>query len=351
MAQVLKRVRLFNPAKKKRKLSPLQKLFFGSKRQRAAVANSGKARKVKAGRRTPKRRKRRLRNVGEILTISLPGLNPGTRKRRKTKATMPKRRRRTYKRVANSSRRRTRRNYGTKTGRAWSQYGNSRRLYRGHIASASEVREAKGTRKRRKNPGTKRRRNYTMARRRRYTRRRRTVMSNPMRRRRRYNPSRRRRVVHHRRHRRSNPGFMSGGGTVMKIAGVIGGAALTKIISDRIPVSGFMSYVTTGIVATLQGKLVGKITKNAALGNNMMTGGFLYLALKVLGDYVPSLRLPFGLNGMGMLGPSSFYTPQVPMNGSMGSFQLPPIVARAIASVPVQTGMHGLAQRRTGRMR
>src|ERR1035437_9434757 len=84
--------RLVNPGK--RKLSPLQKLFFGSKRQRAAVKrNAGKKR---AGKRfrlgygsmaqlrekvvsSAKRRKKR--NVGSIITVWPKGhSNPGRKR-------------------------------------------------------------------------------------------------------------------------------------------------------------------------------------------------------------------------------------------------------------------------------
>lgn len=114
MPKVMKRVRLINPAKRKanpkKRLSPLQKLFFGSKRQRSAVAKtlgrrksnpSWKAHKKAAkamgtykrdseltkynrtalafkkhlGFTSTTRRKKRKPNVGQILAIT-PLINP-----------------------------------------------------------------------------------------------------------------------------------------------------------------------------------------------------------------------------------------------------------------------------------
>src|ERR1035437_6578847 len=109
MATISKVRRLTNPGRRrrngiggtiKRKLSPLQKMFFGSKRQRAAVArNSGSKSKLfkrslsrqhKAGKRpatedAQNRYKRqtstaryRKRNVGSIITVWPKGhSNPG----------------------------------------------------------------------------------------------------------------------------------------------------------------------------------------------------------------------------------------------------------------------------------
>ena len=159
--------------------------------------------------------------------------------------------------------------------------------------------------------------------------------------------------------RRRNPGFTSGmGGNFGKAIGIIGGALVTKIASGMLPSSlttGVLGYLSIGIIALLQGKAIGKILKNPSLGNDMATGGYVYLALKIAGDYFPSLGLPFSLSGMGLIGGSSFYTPQVNQPGSMGQFILPAAVAGAIPPAVVGGGMKGLgagtSMRRVGRLR
>lgn len=150
--------------------------------------------------------------------------------------------------------------------------------------------------------------------------------------------------------RRRNPGMF--GGTFGKVMGVIGGAAVTKVVTDKLPTAlngGFVGYLSTAVVAMLQGKLIGKVLKNPSLGQDMTIGGFTYLAIRVVNDFMPSLSLPFGLSGgrgMGLLAPSSFYLPQVNAPGSMSNFVVP-------AGIPVAsaTGMRGLGSaRRVGRV-
>jgi hypothetical protein len=177
--------------------------------------------------------------------------------------------------------------------------------------------------------------------------------------RRRHNPSvrtvvryrsRARRRVHGR---RRNPSFFSG--KVGKVVGVLGGAAVTSLISANfIPAqfnTGIVGYFASGVVAFAQGKLIGKVTKNTALGDDMVIGGLAYVALRVISDMVPSLSnmLPFKLNGMGMIAPSSFYTPQVNMPGSMSSFVTPAALPAPVAVSAA--AMHGLGRgRRVGRV-
>lgn len=321
MPNLLMKRRLVNPGRrKKRKLSALQKMFFGSKRQRAAVKNAGKQRRRKlvanprrrrrrvvvnsAPRRRRRRvvvnRRRRRKNVGQILTV---GLNPG-RKRRRRKAVSKKRR------VTNMARTRRRR----------SRVGNRRRRRVMH------------------NPVPRRRR-------------RRAVASH--RRRRQSNPRviyRSRKARRGNRGRRSNPGILSG--SAGQVVGVIGGATLTAVLSGFIPAGinqGIMGYFATGLLAYLQGKLVGKVTKSPSLGKDLMIGGYTFVALKVLKDFFPSLAGQLGLSGLGIISPSSFYVPQVNQGNSMTSFVLP-----AGVPVPQPAGMAGLgrmATRRVGRMR
>jgi hypothetical protein len=90
--------------------------------------------------------------------------------------------------------------------------------------------------------------------------------------------------------------------------------------------------------------MVGKITKNTALGTDMQIGGYTYLAIKVLNDFVPSIGGMIGLSGMGIISPSSFYEPQVPVGGSMTQFIAP-------AGIPVGAASVGVGRiRRTGRL-
>lgn len=353
MAQVLKARRLVNPGRVKRRLSLKQKLHFGSARQRAAakVALKNPRKRIKASRASGMNRKvrkakssaqanyykkkhntrinKRYSNVGEIITIrplsSL--LNPGTRKRRRKSAVkkgsnsniMAKRRRSTR-----------RRNSGTRVGRSWSSYS---------------------TKRRRKNPGVRRvhrRRSGVVVRRRRRR-------SNPgvVVRYRNRGSVRRRRVGR----RRSNPGFLSGGtGTFTTAVGVISGAMVTSFVTNMLPSSmnqGITGYIATAIVANLQGMAVGKILKNPTLGKNMTIGGYVYLSLKLANDFLPNLAGSFGigLRGLGIIGPSNFWTPQVPNAGNFGQFQQPAALTAATMAMSAPSGMAGLNTRRGARMR
>lgn len=333
MAKVLKKIRLVNPGRKrvrikkrirnsKRKLSAKQIKYFGTPAQKAALRRkrsgsrkiSNPARKlrrrrknplkyvgkdtrykakvykyklenpVRRKRRTIKRRtaKRRLTNIGEIITV---GLNPGRKKR--SVSSMARRKRR-----SGAKRRVTRRRIGNPF------FGLMRR-------------------KRRSNG-----------------------------RRRRSNPAKRRRSGIR------NPGRSGVKDTGMKVLSLLGGAAVTKLISDRVPAqftSGPIGYVVTAIVATIQGMLVGKALKKPEVGSSMMLGGYTYLGLKILAENFPGFAgyVPFGLSGgkgVGLLAPSSFYTPQVPNGSSVSNFVTP----SAVNAIATQAGMKGI---RTGRMR
>lgn len=287
MARVMKKRRLVNP---RRKLSPKQIKFFGTKRQKAALKAKRRRATVstkrvqrKAVRKVAsKRTRRRASNVGEIITI---GLNPSPVRRRRKKANMARKRRR--------------------------RASNPRRRVRS---------------RRRSNPVVRRH----------YRRRRR---SNPVRRRSRsYNVRRRRRGV-----RRRNPAFLTG--KLRDALGVLGGAAATKLIVDRLPyglATGYVSYLSTAVVAMVLGYGVGKFGKNKPLGDMMVLGGFAYLTLRVLQDFVPSIAAisPIGLRGMGVIGPGSMYVPQVPRAGGMRNFVTPAAVTAATA------GMSGLGMNR-----
>ena len=330
MASFMKARTLVNPGKgkmkKKRKLSPLQKLFFGSKRQRTA-AKAKKSIKNTSNRKVKKQ-------VKKFQKSGLLESGPMYRKWRKI----------------------TRK---SKSGKRPSGISNPSRIMTISL----------------NNPGTKRKKGTTqMAKssKRRYTRRKKHTMHNPtpIRRKRRSSYHRRRRnpvsyrkhtrrVYHKRRHRR-NPSRSAVLGGVGKFGGLLGGAALTHLLNGMLPATlttGVVGYVTTALVATMQGKIVGSLLKKPALGKAMATGGYFYLGLKVIADFFPSVGqyLPFGLKGMGIITPSNFFVPQVPVNGSMASFISP---AALPAAIPVAAGMRGInptnmlsATRRTGRMR
>jgi len=189
-------------------------------------------------------------------------------------------------------------------------------------------------------------------------RRRRRAVVHHHRRRRRSNPGvvvryRNRGVRRHHHRRRGNPGgrsFFSG--SFGKVAGVLGGAAVTGVLTKMVPASintGIMGYVSTGVVAFLQGKIVGKVFKNASLGNDMVVGGLVYLGLRILSDMFPSLAayIPFSMNGMGLITSSNFYVPQVPLPGSMASFVRPAGVPAAVV-MPASSGMHGVVTNSAG---
>lgn len=289
--------RLVNPGKRKRngslrrKLSPLQKLFFGSKRQRAAVkANRGKRRKVNAGPRSFRKTKKAMRKRGSTMSSSKymkQALRVGRAKRRGRKMNVgsivtvlpfgnPGKKRRVNKGMA------------------------KRRKARKHNV-VYRKRVKRGVYQYTSNPGRRRRRRTSNVSVRRYRRHR--------------NPSMRRH------HRRRNPGIISG--TTGSVLGVLGGVAVTKFLSGFLPAAfstGVMGYVGTAVIAVAQGKLIGKVAKNQQLGHSMMVGGLAYLTARVLSDFFPSIGGAVGISGMGLIGGSQFYVPQVNQGGNMGSF-------------------------------
>lgn len=302
-----------NPTKK-RKLSPKQIAIFGTARQKA-VLRAKRSRTRNAGkfslRKTKKnykktgvvrtkpfkkisqvhgrlRRKARRKNIGEIVSISLAGLgNPG--KKRRTSNMAAKRRRK------------ARKNYGTVVGRSFSH---------------TKV----GKRKARKNSGVTRRR-------------RRTTAAHRTTRRRRGNPGvyRVRRV-----HRRGNPGIGGiTGGIIGKALGVIGGAIATKYLTQFVLQGNNMSwvgYAGNAASAVALGWAAKKVTKSQEFGNSVMVGGLAATALRMLQDMTPignyvNLSLSGarkgGDVGIGIIGDSSFFMPQVAQPGSMTSFITP----------------------------
>lgn len=344
MAQVMKKRRLVNAGR--RRMTAKQIKFFGTARQRAALKNSRRRRNL--GPRHKGRRRNqgagvvsqvehaaeraiekiedlaesalggvthlgnrgRRRNVGEILTV-LPA-NPG-RRRRRMAATRTK---------------------------------NRRRSNRGRVRASNR------SRRRNRNQGRARHRNRTRRR-----------MSNPKVVVRYRNRARR----HNFRYRRRNPNFLAG--DAGKVVGVLGGAAVTGIISNYLPsnlTQGWMGYLTTSVVAVVLGQVAGKAMRNSAVGTYVTVGGLLIVGLKILQQFMPQLQLPFTLAstsaGTGLITGSNFYVPQVNVPGSMATFVTPAGITGAIpVAAPVAaTGMHGLGAqplvglrsiRRVGRFR
>lgn len=282
--------------------------------KREAKSNPSKRKRTYAKRRNaPRIQRRRKRNVGQIIVIKERKANPTRRRKRRTNSgtskrrvrtnIMAKRRRRTRTRVVHHRRRRRVSNPAVRRRRRTRSY----------------------SRRRHSNPVERRRRSYS-------------------RRRRMGNPGRRRSY-------RRNPGVVSGG-LIGRVGGTIGGAYLTSVLSSYIPSSfssGIMGYIATGLVAVLQGKLIGKVSGKSSLGQDFTTGGFVYLAIKVLKDFAPGFTTGLsGMRGMGLLGGSSFYVPQVNTAGNMGNFIRPAMVP---APYMPPSGMHGIGTRRMGRVR
>lgn len=321
-ASISKPRRLVNPGRRRRKnaskrMTLKQKLHFGTKAQRAAARRSLRGKRSNAGKRSVRKsvkamkvagfskkttsayrrqfkRLKRRKNIGEILTV----FNPS----RKGKNSMARRRKRTRRVVAHRRRRR------------------SNPIVRRHRRRRSAP--VMHRRRRRSNPSYSRRRRHNARRGRSY--------------------------------RRRNPGFMSG--TVGQVVGVIAGASVTSLIMNQVSnyfsmvSSGIPKYIAGAVVAFLQGKLIGKVAKAPGFGRDMQVGGYTYVALQVLNDFLP--QLPLGLHGMGLItSNNSFGAPYVPIPGSMTSFVRPAGVPAPY--VPPASGIRGLgrmSQRRVGRM-
>lgn len=201
----------------------------------------------------------------------------------------------------------------------------------------------------------RRRRTHNRARGR-YTRRRNTGRRYNTRRRRARNPKvivryrnrRRRRNYGRRRNQGVGAGFLAGDSG--KVVGALGGAAVTSILTGFVPATwktGFMGYLTTGVIAVIQGNLIGRAMKNKSLGNWMTVGGLLIVGLQLMQNFFPGLNLGLTTTGMGLITSSNFFVPQVNNPGSMASFVQPAAIPQVV-SVPA-TGMNGLgAQPITG---
>lgn len=148
--------------------------------------------------------------------------------------------------------------------------------------------------------------------------------------------------------RRRNPGLSGMSGDATVVAGIISGAAVTRLAVGFIPASfstGIPGYIATAIIAVLQGQAVAKLLKKPAFGKYMTWGGLTYLGLKVMNDFMPSLAAytGFGVSGLGLTARTDgFFNPQVYQFGSMGRVQLPNSVTTMIQASQMKAGVHGL---------
>jgi hypothetical protein len=318
--------------KKKKKnpsrLSLKQKLHFGTARQRAAarlalrnpnkrsIKKSIKRYNKVTGRSYPfkqptgRGKRKRVKNIGEIVSISLAGLNPGKRRKNTSMAKH---------RLKN-----------TKAAKA------ARRRYR---------------RARAGNPG--RRRNYSH-------RHRNTTRKNPSIRR---NRGRKRNPVYAMRRinrgRRRNPIMGITSGTIGKALGVIGGALASKYVTQLAlggNNTGMMGYGGNLVASIALGWGAGKLTKSQDFGVMVTVGGLAALVLRILSDntsigqYV-NLSLAGvgkgGDTGLGIIQDSSFPVPQVAQPGSMTSFITPRAtrnyVAGQVSAAAAQTSQMSAA--------
>lgn len=271
-------------------MSLKQKLHFGTKRQRNAAKAS-----LSRKRHNPKRKSahRRLSNVGEIISLSLP--NPSKRRKNISMAKVARKRNPGRKRRRNAP-------------KAWSK------LYAAHYRKSGRKRNPARRRARRSNP--------------------RVIVRYKTRR----NPARRH---HSRMHRRRNPGINKD--LLMKVVGNIGGFALTSFLTNMLPANlttGTVGIGSTAIVALGQGWAVSKVNKQ--LGEDMLVGGITYAVMKLINTFAPGI-LPASLSGLGVIGNSSFTVPQVPLPGSMGRFQIAPDYQRAIAAAAAANASSGVS--------
>jgi hypothetical protein len=370
--QVLKRRRLVNPGRRRR-MSPKQIKYFGTARQKAALKASNP--RYRGGRGPHKggftsRKVRRAYKTGSMAKARYYRERSKVRGARRNQGGLISSAERAAERAVERVERAAETAMGTVTrslnrGRRNGRRASPRRRNVGEILTVIPANPGR----RRKKMAATRRRNRRRARvsNQGYHRRRNRRMNFGHRRRRhnrRHNPKvvvryRNRAGRHH--HRRRNQGRMLTG-NMGAVVGILGGAAVTKIITNLLPANlstGPIGYLTTGVVAWLTGNMTGRILKNRSLGNWMTVGGLLIVGLQLVGQFMPSLQLPFGLSsqgtsGMGLITSSNFYVPQVNLPGSMASFVTPagvpvPVVVPATAMKGLGAMNQGL--RRVGRLR
>lgn len=166
--------------------------------------------------------------------------------------------------------------------------------------------------------------------------------------------------VHHRR--QHNPGLAGMKGMFGDALSIIGGAVATRYTTQLVLRGnnmGVVGYVGNLVSAFVLGWGSGKVFKSAKIGQMVTLGGITALALRLLQDVTPvgkfvNLSLS-GLGrggdiGLGIIVPSSFYTPQVQLPGSMTQFVTPSAISAAIAaSAPARSGLRGLGNTYVGR--
>lgn len=326
MAVVMRKRRIANPGRKRRRLSLKQLLHFGSKRQRAAAALRLKRRRPSAKRRrnagmfswrktkkryrvhghTAARIKRhyraRRKNAG-ILSFTL---NPGRKlSRKRRKVSMARRRRRVRRVVAH---RRRRHNVYRRRRRNLFGIGRKRRSYR----------------RRRHNPG-------------------RRVIG-------------RRRVRHYGRRRRGNPSLGGIGLNLKSAAWVIAGGVGTRMLTQAIfgavgkssANTGMVGYIANGIVATLLGPLSRRFV-GAPAAKAITLGGFVGIAFRLLQDFTPwGKQLSFsGMGDVGIYLPTTFFSPLSAASNADGNVMTMPAAVQALAA-PRTKAMAGLSGSRYG---
>lgn len=328
MATLVRRRRLVNAGKRLRRrrknLSDKQIRFFGTKAQRAALKrrrrhSNARRRRHPSEHRPVKMSVRRHRRIRRALASSPIGAPRTNRARRRRK----------------NVRHRRRTNVGSIITVYPMRTHNPRKRRKSNVAARHRTRRRNVVHRRH------RRRPNVVYRKRisrgvyRYT-------SNPR---------------HRRRHNavRSRMGGMFGG-TANKVLSIIGGATVTKLISDLLPVSfqgGILGYLGIGLVAVAQGQIAGRmIFRSPSVGENMTAGGLVYLTIKILNDLVPSLGGTLGLRGMGLIAPTQgFAVPLVNQMGSMGTFVRPGFVPAPYVP-PAHAGLGSTQSiRRGGRIR
>ena len=344
MATLVRKRRLVNAGRRRRNryLSPRQIKFFGTKRQKAAL------RAHNARKRRPASRHMNRGGLSRVVKRArrTTGHDLGTAQSRYKRLRSE---RRFVKRRHNVSRRKsTRRNVGSII-----------TVYPMRDAMHNAGRRRKNVARRRVHHRVRhhnvrhRRRRPNVVYRRRIRRGQYMYSSNAGRRRRRHNVRHHRRRHNQGRLRRAAGGMF--GGTATKVVSVIGGATVTKLVSDLLPATfqtGILGYVGVGVVAILQGQLLGRAFRSPSVRDNMTVGGLVYLTIKILNDFIPTLGGTLGLRGMGLISPTQgFAVPLVNQMGSMGMFVRPGFVP---APVPVSAG-HTLGAltsiRRVGRVR
>lgn len=269
---------------------------------------------------------KKRRNVGQIITLGLMG-NPGNRKRKRK---VNKAKKNSMAIITFNTKGKRKRNMATKKRRT-----NTKRRVTAHRRrtnsgsyKARRRRNTYASHRRRANSGTRKRRNYTR-------RRRNGVFS----------------MITRRRRRRNAGVIGSATGGITQALSVVGGAILCNAISGYLPASlnsGPMSYIATAAIAMAQGAIASKVLKNPTLGKNLQLGGFVIVALRIVKDFMPSLGNPFA--GMGILAPTSFYNPQVPIPNSMNQFQVPAAVMSALPAPQSNSMGRVMRSARVGRM-